>query len=82
MLISLNLPVVLSSTRLARSAQLGRRCCCRCESIRCFNRATFLEEGRWLWRGVMLPWVARSWTAALQRVQGLQDAMVRQHDTY
>ena len=48
----------------------------RCPSIRDFDRAEFLREGRWLWSGVMLPWVRRSWTAALQRVQALQDEMI------
>ena len=47
-----------------------------CDSIRGFNREEFLAEGRWLWSGVMLDWVRHSWTAALQRVQAKQDAMV------
>ena len=49
-----------------------------CVSIRGFDRDEFLREGRWLWAGVMLPWVRRSWTAALQRVQALQDDMILQ----
>jgi hypothetical protein len=48
----------------------------RAQSIRDFDRDEFLREGRWLWSGVMLPWVRRSWTAALQRVQALQDEMI------
>ena len=49
-----------------------------CESIRGFSLDEFLIEGRWYWRGAMLPWVARSWTAALQRVQKFQDDMILQ----
>jgi hypothetical protein len=48
----------------------------QCESIRGFDLDTFLVEGRWYWKGVMLPWVRRSWTAALKRVQQYQDEMV------
>jgi hypothetical protein len=47
-----------------------------CDAIRTFKREQFLIEGCWLWSGVMLPWVRASWTAALQRVQRLQDDMV------
>ena len=47
-----------------------------CEAVTGFEREQFLIEGRWLWSGVMLPWVRHSWTAALKRVQAYQDAMV------
>ena len=48
----------------------------RPEVLQAFDRATFERDGYWVWEGILTDAARKQWTASLQKLQQMNDAIL------
>lgn len=48
----------------------------RSEVLQAFDRATFERDGYWVWEGILTDAARKRWTASLQKLQQMNDAIL------